>query len=162
MSRNLILGGLLSSIIALAAVISFVWTPFDHAAMDIPNKLQGPGGVNWLGTDQFGRDILSVARSFINSGHFVHCSTMPQLQLLQLTITAFSVACVQKLPQHVTRCHRELRVPCGGGNNLARSKFGYFETKAPASCQLRVTLRFLVLDESHNSTAVILDSNFHT
>lgn len=59
MSRNLILGGLLSSIIALAALISFVWTPFDHAAMDIPNKLQGPGGVNWLGTDQFGRDILS-------------------------------------------------------------------------------------------------------
>ena len=60
MSRSLILGAALSSLIALAALISFVWTPFDHVAMDIPNKLQPPNATNWLGTDQFGRDIFSA------------------------------------------------------------------------------------------------------
>ena len=45
---------------ALAALISFVWTPFDHVAMDIPNKLQKPSAAHWFGTDHFGRDIFSM------------------------------------------------------------------------------------------------------
>ena len=60
MNRNLILGALLTSIFLLSALVSFVWTPFSHTAMDIPNKLQGVGGAHLLGTDHFGRDILSM------------------------------------------------------------------------------------------------------
>jgi len=60
MRNNLILGTLLTSIFVFAALISFVWTPFPHTAMDIPNKLQGVGGEHLLGTDHFGRDILSM------------------------------------------------------------------------------------------------------
>lgn len=60
MNRNLILGVALSSVFVLAALISFVWTPFDHAAINVPDKLQTPGGVHWLGTDHFGRDIFSM------------------------------------------------------------------------------------------------------
>ena len=60
MNRNLILGGALTAVFVLAALVSFVWTPFDHAALNIPNKLQIPGGVHLLGTDHFGRDILSM------------------------------------------------------------------------------------------------------
>jgi peptide/nickel transport system permease protein len=60
MSRNLILGTVLSSLIVLMALLSFVWTPYDHAAMNIPAKLQVPSGAHWLGTDHFGRDILSM------------------------------------------------------------------------------------------------------
>lgn len=60
MSRNLVIGAVLSSLIALAALVSFVWTPSDHVAMNIPAKLQAPGADHWLGTDQFGRDILSA------------------------------------------------------------------------------------------------------
>jgi len=37
-----------------------VWTPFDHAVMNIPDKLQTPNGTHLLGTDHFGRDILSM------------------------------------------------------------------------------------------------------
>ena len=45
----------------LAALISFVWTPFDHATLNIPNKLQDAGRrTHLLGTDHFGRDILSM------------------------------------------------------------------------------------------------------
>ena len=60
MRRNLIIGAALSSLVLLAALLSFVWTPFDHAAMDIPAKFQRPNGLHWLGTDHFGRDIFSM------------------------------------------------------------------------------------------------------
>ncbi|MCD9147361.1 ABC transporter permease [Pseudophaeobacter flagellatus] len=60
MNRNLILGLGLSCVVVLAALVSFVWTPFDHTAMNIPAKLQTPNGTHWLGTDHFGRDIFSM------------------------------------------------------------------------------------------------------
>ncbi|WP_278923894.1 MULTISPECIES: ABC transporter permease [Pseudophaeobacter] len=60
MNRNLIFGLGLSCVVVLAALISFVWTPFDHTAMNIPAKLQTPNGTHWLGTDHFGRDIFSM------------------------------------------------------------------------------------------------------
>lgn len=60
MNRNLILGGALTAVFVFAALVSFIWTPFDHTSMDIPNKLQGLGGAHFLGTDHFGRDILSM------------------------------------------------------------------------------------------------------
>ena len=60
MNRNLILGAALSAIFVAAALISFVWTPYDHTALAIPEKLQPPGASHLLGTDHFGRDILSM------------------------------------------------------------------------------------------------------
>ena len=60
MNRGLILGGALSAIMLFLAISSFVWTPYDHTLMDIPNKLQPPNAAHWLGTDHFGRDILSM------------------------------------------------------------------------------------------------------
>ncbi|MGX9351859.1 ABC transporter permease [Shimia sp. W99] len=59
-SRNLLIGGTLCLIVVAAAVLSFVWTPYDITQMDIPNKLQKPNGVHWFGTDHFGRDIFSM------------------------------------------------------------------------------------------------------
>ncbi|WP_323780315.1 ABC transporter permease [Leisingera sp.] len=60
MTRGLILGGALSALVLLAALVSFLWTPFDHAAMNIPAKLQPPNAQHWLGTDHFGRDLMSM------------------------------------------------------------------------------------------------------
>ncbi len=60
MNRNLIIGGILTSIFVCAALFSFVWTPFDYAALNIPDKIQPPSGTHLLGTDHFGRDILSM------------------------------------------------------------------------------------------------------
>lgn len=60
MSRNLILGAVLSSLVLMAALISFVWTPYDFAALDIPNKLEPPNAQHWFGTDHFGRDMFSM------------------------------------------------------------------------------------------------------
>ena len=60
MRRNLIIGAFLTAVFVLAALVSFFWTPFDHTAMSIPDKFQRPNGEHLLGTDHFGRDILSM------------------------------------------------------------------------------------------------------
>lgn len=59
-SRGMIIGTVLSTMFVLMAVVSFVWTPYDIQSLDIPNKLQTPSAAHILGTDQFGRDILSM------------------------------------------------------------------------------------------------------
>ena len=58
--RGLTLGILLTALFLGIAALSFLWTPYNIETFDIPNKLQTPSGTNWLGTDQFGRDILSM------------------------------------------------------------------------------------------------------
>ena len=60
MNRNLLIGTALTVLFLILAAVSFVWTPYDIEALDIPNKLQSPNGGNLLGTDHFGRDILSM------------------------------------------------------------------------------------------------------
>ena len=56
---NAIVGMVLMSCFALAAFLGAFFTPYDPLAMDIPGRLAPPNAVNWLGTDQFGRDVLS-------------------------------------------------------------------------------------------------------
>ena len=58
--RNIVLGVLLTSVFAVAALVSFVWTPYDVTQLDIASKLQKPSASHWFGTDHFGRDILSM------------------------------------------------------------------------------------------------------
>lgn len=51
--------GLLAAVVA-TTLISFVWTPYDVYAIDIPGKLLAPSLQHPFGTDHFGRDILSM------------------------------------------------------------------------------------------------------
>lgn len=60
MSRNLFIGTVLTLLFIALAAMSFIWTPADIQSLDIPNKLQTPSTTNLLGTDHFGRDILSM------------------------------------------------------------------------------------------------------
>jgi peptide/nickel transport system permease protein len=59
-SPSLMVGAALTAIFILAALISFVWTPYNFAAQDIPNKLKGLSAEHWFGTDQYGRDVFSM------------------------------------------------------------------------------------------------------
>ena len=52
-------GALICLAIVLAAVLAPWLAPYDPADQDIINRLQPPSAEYWLGTDQFGRDILS-------------------------------------------------------------------------------------------------------
>ncbi len=60
MNRSLILGGALTALFLAAAALSFVWTPAEVTALNIPAKLRPPGGDFLLGSDHLGRDILSM------------------------------------------------------------------------------------------------------
>ncbi len=57
---TLVLGLILSGVFLLAALISFLWTPYDHEALVISDRMLGPSSTHLLGTDHFGRDILSM------------------------------------------------------------------------------------------------------
>jgi len=59
-SAALIVGGLLSALFILAALVSYVWTPFDVEKMAVVARLKPPGAEFWFGTDHFGRDIFSM------------------------------------------------------------------------------------------------------
>lgn len=56
---NAVLGGMLIAIVLGGALIGVIWTPFDPLAIDFTARLQAPGSQHWLGTDEFGRDVLS-------------------------------------------------------------------------------------------------------
>ena len=53
------LGFAVSALLVLTAALSLVYTPQDPLQMSITGRLQGPSAAHWLGTDQFGRDLLS-------------------------------------------------------------------------------------------------------
>jgi peptide/nickel transport system permease protein len=54
-------GGLaIAALIAGAALLSLVWTPYNVAEIAISSRLTAPSLSHPLGTDQFGRDVLSM------------------------------------------------------------------------------------------------------
>jgi peptide/nickel transport system permease protein len=53
------IGLALTLALVATAALSLVYTPHDPLEMSITGRLQGPSGVHPLGTDQFGRDLLS-------------------------------------------------------------------------------------------------------
>ena len=60
MSRGLVIGAFLTLVFVALACVSFLWVPYDIETLQIPNKLKTPNLNHWLGTDHFGRDILSM------------------------------------------------------------------------------------------------------
>jgi len=56
---NLIAGAALTGLLLIAAIVGSFWTPYDPLRLDMLNRLGSPSPVHWLGTDEFGRDVLS-------------------------------------------------------------------------------------------------------
>ena len=57
--KSFVVGATLTLLLAGAALLSLLWTPYPPADIDIPAKLQAPSAAHWLGTDSLGRDITS-------------------------------------------------------------------------------------------------------
>lgn len=58
--RSFMIGGVLTGLMILSAVVSLFWTPQSAYDIVIADRLKPMNAVNLLGTDQFGRDILSM------------------------------------------------------------------------------------------------------
>lgn len=56
---NALLGGALIAVLVSAALIGSIWTPYDPLALNFKARLASPSSSHWLGTDEFGRDVLS-------------------------------------------------------------------------------------------------------
>ena len=57
---SFVIGAAIVAVIVGMALLSLVWTPYEATRMSIPQRLQGPTWAHWLGTDHFGRDVLSM------------------------------------------------------------------------------------------------------
>ena len=55
-----LIGGLLTLLLLAAAALSYVWTPYSVFDVNMDAKLLPPGTTHWLGTDAYGRDIVSL------------------------------------------------------------------------------------------------------
>ncbi len=59
--RSFVVGGGLSGLLVLVAAVSLVWTPYLPTKMNFRQRLAPVSfDEHWLGTDQFGRDVLSI------------------------------------------------------------------------------------------------------
>ncbi|EJJ30944.1 ABC transporter permease [Rhizobium sp. CF142] len=58
--KNLVAGAVIVGFLVAIALLSLFWTPLPPAKMQIIHKLQPPLAFGLLGTDQFGRDVLSM------------------------------------------------------------------------------------------------------
>ncbi|MFN4273772.1 MAG: ABC transporter permease [Aliihoeflea sp.] len=59
-NRSFVIGLAVTVLIAAMALLSFIWTPYDITHLVVANRMQSPSAEFWLGTDHFGRDILSM------------------------------------------------------------------------------------------------------
>ena len=57
---SLLIGAGITAIFITLALLSLVWTPHDITELTISNRLQPASAEFWLGTDQFGRDMVSM------------------------------------------------------------------------------------------------------
>ncbi|WP_426960083.1 ABC transporter permease [Muricoccus radiodurans] len=56
---NLYIGAALVALIVGAGLLGLFWTPYDPLGVSIRARFLPPGAAHWLGTDEFGRDVLS-------------------------------------------------------------------------------------------------------
>ncbi len=59
-NRSFLVGAIITAIIAFMALLSFVWTPYLVTDLPVTNRLKPPSAAHLMGTDHFGRDILSM------------------------------------------------------------------------------------------------------
>lgn len=65
---NFLIGFVLVAMVIFTAILSLFYTPYNPNRMEISARFLGPSGHHWLGTDHYGRDVLSrVMKGAVNS-----------------------------------------------------------------------------------------------
>ena len=87
---SFLIGSIILFMMLALLVISFFHTPYDVTAMDLANKLAKPSQEHFLGTDQFGRDILSRVMKGIEVSLLIGFMAVSSGLLFGLLIGSFS------------------------------------------------------------------------
>ncbi|NRG19327.1 ABC transporter permease [Rhizobiales bacterium] len=59
-NRSFAVGAVITAVVVFAALLSLVWTPYAIDQLSVADKLKGASAAHPLGTDHYGRDILSM------------------------------------------------------------------------------------------------------
>jgi peptide/nickel transport system permease protein len=59
-SKSFVIGAVISLFFTLIALLALFWTPYPVAEINIAARLQSSSSDYWLGTDHFGRDVVSL------------------------------------------------------------------------------------------------------
>ena len=73
---NALIGGSLVGIVGLMALVSVFWTPYSPLGLQLRARLQAPSAQFLLGTDEFGRDVLSRLMAGAGTSILVAASTV--------------------------------------------------------------------------------------
>lgn len=57
---SLLIGAAITAFFVAVALLSLIWTPYDISNLIVTNRLRPLSAEHWLGTDQFGRDMVSM------------------------------------------------------------------------------------------------------
>jgi peptide/nickel transport system permease protein len=58
---NGLVGCAMVGVLLLVLALGYIWTPYGPNAIDLNHTLAHPSAAHWLGSDEFGRDVLSRA-----------------------------------------------------------------------------------------------------
>jgi len=87
---NALIGGALIGTLAVVAAIGALWTPYDPLRLSFRYKLAPPSSMHWLGTDEFGRDVLSRLMAGAATSVWISILTVTLAVILGTVIGLFS------------------------------------------------------------------------
>ena len=87
---NALIGGVLIGTLVVVATIGSVWTPVDPLRLSFRYKLAPPSSLYWLGTDEFGRDVLSRLMAGAATSVWISILTVTLAVVLGTVIGLFS------------------------------------------------------------------------
>ncbi len=87
---NALIGGALIGTLLVVAGIGAVWTPYDPLRLSFRYKLAPPSEMFWLGTDEFGRDVLSRLMAGAATSVWISVLTVALAVVLGTLIGLFS------------------------------------------------------------------------
>jgi len=87
---NARIGAVLIAVAVIAALSAQIGTPYDPLALDFGARLAPPSTAHWLGTDQFGRDVLSRLLSASSVSLSVSILTVALAMTIGIVVGALS------------------------------------------------------------------------
>jgi peptide/nickel transport system permease protein len=87
---NGVAGVVLVGTVLAVSLVAMWWTPYDPLALNLRAKLQAPSSAHWLGTDEFGRDVVSRLMAGASSSTIVAVSTVALATVLGVLVGVLS------------------------------------------------------------------------